>query len=301
MKSKDGGSGSNGGGFAPIVIVAIVAVVAIGGYFALQKSGKAPSLSLPAMVALNDKCKYNDPDLCKYFNRTLSGDYFKGSMTMKGIAKDKSGKVLSETLVESEGENSHVLVSLDGKEMTNTITIGKTVYVKDQSDGKWWKQTPEDEEKPETEKMERSFDPKELAKEFKEEADKTTFKKIGKEACGDMTCFKYQMINPAFADVTEYLYFDDREYILRKMVTVAKDGMISESTFEFGKASIKEPSPTKDVPEGQNIYMMSLPGGGMMNSGQKNGPQGGPSQEDVEKMMKEFQDKYQAPDTSADQ
>ncbi len=281
-------------GIAPIIIVIIVAVVAIGGYFFLQKSGKAPGLPLPSMVSLNPNCKFNDPDLCKYVNRTIGADYFGKSMAIKGTTKDKSGKAVSEMMMESEGQDkSHVVVSQDGKEITNTITIGKTTYIKDSKDGKWWKQTVEEPKTPDAQKAESTFDPKKLKDEFSQKEDKTTFKKIGKESCGSLTCFKYQIVNPDSTDVTEYVYFDDQEYILRKMVTVTKDGETSETTFEFGTAKVSEPSPTKDVPKGENIYMMGVPGAGMMN--QQNNSQ---MKEQQNKMMQEIQKsntQYKAP------
>ncbi len=292
MKSKNGGGGGGGsGGFAPLIIIAIVAVVAVGGYFAFQKSGKAPSLSLPSMVSLDPKCKYNDPDLCKYINRTLRGDYL-ANMYSKGVTKDKSGKATAEFVMEIDGAGkSHMSMKANGVDMMENITIEKTVYAKDFKDGKWWKQTVKEVEEARDDEVP-VWTEDELKKQYEE--GKTTYKKIGKEACGNLTCFKYQQVGEDLPDSqgTTYIFFDDKEYILRKMLVTHATGETTELTYEFGKVSVNAPSPTKDLPEGQNIYMMGLPGAGMMEGGQKNSPQGGPSQEEVEKMMKELQNQY---------
>lgn len=280
-------------GVAPIVIVIVVAVLAIGGYFAFQKGGSVPGLPLPAAVSLNPNCKYNDPDLCKFVNRILQGNYL-DKMSSKGVTKDKDGKSTAEFVMEIEGaEKTHMSMMANGALVMENITIGKTVYVKDPKDGKWWKQTVKEVETTGDDEI-----PVQTSDEVKRqyEGGKTTYKKIGKEQCGNLTCFKYQQMSEGFsqADGTMFVYFDDREYMLRKMVVAHAQGGSTETTYEFGNVSVQAPSPTKDVPAGQNIYMMGLPGAGMMPQQPAN-PQGGASQEEVNKMMQELQQKYGNP------
>ncbi|MBI2051983.1 hypothetical protein HYT33_04470 [Candidatus Roizmanbacteria bacterium] len=272
-------------GFSPIVAIVIAAVVLVGGYFVLQRSGKAPSIpgiSLPGGIGLNPNCKYNDPDLCKYINRALSGDYFKGGVSFKSVTKDKSAKAVSEVVSETQGEDrSHFVILADGKETYNTIMIGNTVYLKDQKDGKWWKQTKEQKkEDGEGDEPEKKYDPKEIKKQLEREESKIAYKKVGKEQCDSRTCFKYEMVNPDFAEVTEYILFDDRDFILRKMISQTKDGTVTETTFAYENISINAPSPTKDVPQGQDIYLMGVPGVGGLDE---------KTTQDAEKLLQELQ------------
>ncbi len=282
-------------GIAPLIIVAVVAVVAVAGFFLLKKTGKSPSTMMPSTVSLNPNCKYNDPDLCKYVNRTLSGDYFSKPMVMKSTTKDKTGKAVSEMSMEMEGPKKvHMVMIQGGKEFMNTVTINDTIYMKDQKDGKWWKQSLKDATPQQGQT--KQFTPEEFKKDL-EGGDKTTFKKVGKETCGNLTCFKYQLIYPGLESITQYVYFDDKEYMMRKTVTITKTGETTEMTFELGGSGVTAPSPTKDVPAGQNIYMMGIMGGSMMEDTTKTKTGGGnaPSQEEVNKMMEQLQQKYGKP------
>lgn len=238
-------------GLAPIAIIIVVVLAAVGGYFLLNKSGG--SVGLPGGVALNSNCKYNDPDLCKFINNfKLTNSY-----SAKSITTDKSGAKTQSTF-ESVGDNkTHMLLSQNGKENYNVITITDTTYTKDYTDNKWWKQKQPKEEK----KVENQSNPvEEITK--SETEDKTTYKKIGMEACGSMQCFKYQIIDPANTDTTEYIWFDNSQYMLRRERGESKDGTITETALSYNGVSINEPSPTKDAKPDQIILptgAVSLP------------------------------------------
>ena len=47
---------------------------------------------------------------------------------------------------------------------------------------------------------------------------------------------------------TTYIWFDDRDYLMRKTTTQSPDGSTSEFTFSYDKASVSEPSPVKETP-----------------------------------------------------
>ncbi|MBI4040117.1 hypothetical protein HY389_02050 [Candidatus Daviesbacteria bacterium] len=239
-------------GVAPAAIIVVVVILAaIGGYFVLNKGGGVPSL--PIGKALNPNCKYNDPDLCKFINNWKDiKDYSVNSTTTA-----KSGPKF-QTLVEASGtDKTKMVTSQDGKENYALIVIGDTTYTKDYSDNKWWKQVAPKAKAEETKAVDEfKFETKDTPE------DKTTYKAMGKEPCGNLTCFKYQVIDPASTDSTEYIYFDDREYMLRKMRSEAKDGTVSESTFAYSGVNISVPSPTKDAKPDQII----LPGGATFNT-----------------------------------
>lgn len=279
-------------GAAPtaIIVVVVLVIAAVGGYFLLNKGGGGglPAVpGLPGGAALNPNCKYNDPDLCKFINNfKVITNYSVKSTTSGGQAGGKF-----ENLLEVAGQDrTHTVYSQDGKETYNVIVIGDITYTKDYSDNKWWKQK-QAKQKQEVEKVQEKIDPKKDIEKAEKE-DKTTYKKISKEPCGKLTCFKYQVINPDFTNSTDYIWFDDKEYLLRKERTEDKDGTVSETDMNYDKVNISEPSPTKDAKPDQII----LPTGGVipgmseqeMKDLQK-------AAEESKKMMKEQPQLPQAP------
>lgn len=265
------------------VVVGVVAVVAIGGYLLMNKSGGSgvPSLPGAASLTLNPNCKHNDPDLCKFVNNFKEHKEFKATSVTTG----KEGKM--EGTYEMQGEDKfHMMSSVGGKEMMNMISIGDITYTKDYSDNKWWKQKAS---------KENSEIKDEYAKDYSSEEveDKTTYNKEGKEACGDKQCFKYKVVNPDMGDYTEYIYFDDKEYLLRKTRTEDKEGNVTEATYAYGGVSISAPSPTKEAAEGQVV----IPGGGAMPAMSESDKQ------EMQKAMdeaKKAQQEYDAGDYSSE-
>ncbi len=240
-------------GLAPVAIVIAVVVVlaAAGGYYFMSQNGSVPSLpGVPGGLTLNPNCKHNDPNLCKFLNNWKDMKQF----SVKSQTSSKSGPK-TEISFEINGEDRfHMMMSQGGKENWNVITMGDMMFTKDYSDNKWWKQkTPKDDQN-----LQNKFDFKFDENDQKEE-DKTTYKAMGQEPCGNMTCFKYQVINPDSQDGTEYIWFDNSQYLLRKQEVTSGDGTTT-SEFSYSGVNISEPSPTKDAKEGQVI----LPGGGMM-------------------------------------
>ena len=268
-------------GMAPLAVIIIVAVV-VGavGYF-LSNKGKSSGgqISLPKIggAALNANCELKDPDLCKYVNRSLSGDFYKKGLIMKSVTTDKSGKKY-ESVFEIDGkENSRVIGYQNGKEISAMINLNKITYMKDLADGKWWKYENKTDQKSQTTDQ-KPEDIKEQMKKYTEAyKDKVTYKKIGKEPCGSLSCFKYQMILSDMSDTVEYIYFDDQEYLMRKMRTESKDGTSSDITYEYKAVTIQEPSPIK---EGNPWESM------MKNNPSQNGS--GVSEEELKKIQEQF-------------
>lgn len=258
-----------------VLLVVLVAVVLLGGgYFMMNKGGKVPALPGVGGLGLNSNCKYNDPDLCKFLNKMMTGDFMKNGFSGNTTMTDKSGKkTLSR--IESQGEKMQMVTSVDSKETFNFIKIGDTTYMKDYSDGKWLKQvTPKVETTPGASQNFQQAGVEEFKNMFKEQEDKTTYKKIGKEACGSYNCFKYQIVNSDRTDTTEYIFFDDNAYMMRKTQSVTKDGTTTEFEFDYGPVNITEPSPVKSLP--------SVPAG-TESTGT------GTNQEELQKLMEQYQ------------
>ncbi len=221
-----------------ILIVGLVLIVFGGGYITYIKLVKKTNIGLPGTTSsLNATCEFNDANLCKFLNSWKEQKYYTVNSTTTQQSEQKTSNVYK-----TVGDDKNQMIAMEeDKEVYNTIVIGETTYTKDYSDNKWWKQTATPSTNSEIAAEESRFD-------FDESADtqKITYKKVGTETCGSLTCFKYQVIDPANTESTDYIYFDDKEYLLRKMRNEAKDGSITESTFDYSKISIESPSPIKE-------------------------------------------------------
>lgn len=251
-----------------LIIVAVVVLLGAGGFFVLSQN---TGVSIPGMkAALNPNCELKDPELCKFMNNWVNQKDYSVAST------SKFGEMTVESVYEISGTDKyHMLSKQGGKEVSNVISIGDTMYTLDYSDNKWWKQTLKTEEvetKPE-EEMQDTVD-------FSDIKDTTVYKFIAKEACGDRMCFKYEIVDSASQDnVKTYIWFDDREYLIRKMVVEDGANGSMESVYTYGNVRISEPSPVKE----------GTPG---MGAGA-----GGYSEEEAKKMMEQYQ--QQMPDTSS--
>jgi hypothetical protein len=244
-----------------IIVIAVffIALAGLAGVFFLKDS-IFPARGLSGQV-LSTNCKLNDKDLCRFLNS------FKGldSMSAKSVTTI-NGKKTESTMEIQGNDKSHITSSVDGQEESNYIAIGNTTYMKDYTDNKWWKTTVDTKDTAETEKTDWKA---EFEKSVNDSADKTTYKKIGKEACGKLTCLKYQVIDPNNKETTEYIWFDTKNYALRKVRSEAKD-TVTETTFSYDKINIIAPSPTKEMTSPEDAYdsfLKSSAGSGAVTDG----------------------------------
>ncbi len=233
-------------------IVAVILIVVAGGiYMLVGNKGKGGGGVIPGIKNAGNQttieCKLTDKELCRYMQSSVKmADSYKTGFTGTSVMTDKAGKK-TETVWQMQDDKSSYLTKENGKEVSYMIMIGNTSYTKDMTDGKWTKFTYKTEGE---EKNPFSFNPEEMKSQFKdvikETEDNTTYKALGKERCGDLNCFKYEIVNPLNEDSKQYIYFDDREYLMRKMRIEMKDGSVTETLFDFKAVTIKEPSPIKE-------------------------------------------------------
>jgi outer membrane lipoprotein-sorting protein len=73
-----------------------------------------------------------------------------------------------------------------------------------------------------------------------------TYKKIDTEACGSLTCFKYQITDSASPGSTQYAWFDNGAYLLREWKSSDSSGSSTDMTISYQAISITAPSPVQD-------------------------------------------------------
>lgn len=237
-----------------IVIIAII-VLGVGGFIAWrvwgtqQSNGTNNSTNSEAQSALqqaiaNATCDYDDKDLCKFMTswRLNSDIKVESKQTVDG---QTTSSTYSST---NNGANFHLVMDVNGMPYEG-ITIGTTQYTKDNTDGSWWKQTIEV-----AEAAEASSD---YDYEFDEPGDstatnQTSYKKLGTEQCGSLTCFKYQIVDPSNPQLNQYIWFDNQTYQMRRML-MEDSTSSTDQTFSYENISVVAPSPTKDLPEGSYL------------------------------------------------
>lgn len=237
-------------GFAHLVlIVALVLVVGAVGYatwslFNRDKTLGGMAGDAVAKIVAGKEClnEFNDQDLCKFLNSWNANKKFKldASSTVDGKT--------SRTVMTVDGDKSYM--KMDGSYAMEVISMGDTTYTK--AGEVWWKQTTKKTEVAESPVSKDDFkfeDPKEGSK----DKNLTKYVKVGKEACGKLSCFKYQVSDPSNTYSNEYIWFDDEDYLIRKTVSEGKDGTRSESVFSYDNVSVSAPSPVKELAPNQYI------------------------------------------------
>ena len=236
-------SDNNGLAHVALVLLVLVVVGAIGfvGWRVMDKD-KLSQADSAASIAARAECKkeINDDDFCKFVTSWAS----LGAYTTVMSSTSASGS--STIIMESDGaDRSHFTTSTNDQIVAESITIGNTTYTKDLSDGQWTKYTSPDY-KPENINDDLDID---FTDSGEAEADKTTYKKIGKEDCDNLTCFKYQIIDPARPVDEQFVWFDDDDYKLRRWQFKNAEGS-TDSTFKYDEVTIDEPSPIKETSAG---------------------------------------------------
>jgi outer membrane lipoprotein-sorting protein len=68
---------------------------------------------------------------------------------------------------------------------------------------------------------------------------------LGKEACGKLTCFKYQVIDSTAPATTQYLWFDTKDYMMQRW-SFKDANSSSDMVFTYQAVTIKAPSTVHD-------------------------------------------------------
>ncbi len=222
-----------------LLIVVVVGVVGFVGWKVYsKKSGDIADTIASKQAAAECNKEMDDKDLCKFLSS------WEQSKQYRIVSTTKADGETSKSTFEIDGDKSYM--KLEGAASYEVITIDKTTYTK--AGSTWYKQTTKTQETDVTDDYKVDFD--EPSKD--ESKDSTTYKSQGKEACGDLQCFKYEVVDPNDKSTTQYIWFDDKDYKLRKTVVEDKDSSV-ESVFEYDNVSISEPSPVKELSENQYI------------------------------------------------
>lgn len=227
-----------------LLVVLIIVVGAVIGLVAAKVINNSSKSSVSINKATQDKCltAINDKQFCKFAGVFANATNYRVSLN----ATDPSaGSVIYELAYDSNN-NISMVVKQNGQELGNVVVYGGVTYSKDYTDGKWFKYAAGDKNAPQALDLKKEF----LKSDFKNDSgQKLTYKNLGTEKCGELTCYKYQETDPQKTTETTYLLFDTKDYLLRSInINDSKDKTSSKTTITYGSVVIALPSPTKDAP-----------------------------------------------------
>ena len=256
------------------LIILVVALVGLAVLFLTRKNGPELAKNKIQQAAVKEmlaNCKY-DKDVCEYMAAQAQAMQ-EGVIITSTNKVDGYGTTTSEMKVDGEG-NTEINTYKEDKLQSSMISLGDETYIKDLEDGAWYMMPVYDYEESEEEE-----DTLAEIKETYEFDDNMRINKVGTEACGNLTCDKYEMITVFDEEgqaATSYVWVDTKEHLARKM-EYSYAGSISTMEYKYESVKVSKPSPIKEMP-------------GMNYDGADDSAdmEGMPSQEEIEQMMQEY-------------
>lgn len=280
-------------------LFALVSIsILLGGCSLLQKNPIQQKVEQKAAEAVVDAMlkDIEDPLIRKHLAAQFRATSYK-------IVSQSSGRnaEFTTTMIQTNGslvKFQTTTTDTKGKVTNDMIIDGDSTYVLDLKDNVWWKQVASKEKKDPSIDFTEKFSSEEMKKQFEENKSKITYKSLGKEACENLTCYKYQELNEDSdkqglrVEGTKTIWFDDKDYLIRK--DESKFGEFSSvNTYSYVGVEVKAPSPTKNVPEGKSAYEMmyapSLPSTPAIGkSTGAGGTDAAPSEAELKKLMEQY-------------
>lgn len=265
-------------GKTPLIVGIIVILVVAAGVTAYMSSSKfstsgnpisslSGALSGQKMATEADFAAIEDPLLRKHFAAQANARAYRVTSQSDGQGDEMSS--IMEFSMNGSSFAYRMQQLLNANPQTDMIVIDDTTYVKDFKDGSWWMQKNQASDS----SIDNDADamaaptPEPLAELY---ADKQAqeFRSLGEEACGSLTCHKYEEV---YTDESQrrVFWFDTKSYLLRRD-EVGFGEFTTVNTYVYENVSVQAPSSTKEVPAGKSIYeymvfgdagsSMSIPG-----------------------------------------
>lgn len=240
----------NSSGIAhPGLIVLVVAVVAVAGFaFWKVSSGKDSSTSSSTTKvskaeekAAQTACEksINDKDFCKFASHTnIIKDVYVATDT--SVTADGT----STMVIKSDGKNNtDMTISQGGVETARYISLDGATYMKTPDSDVWTKYPASSTAAPKD-----TSPTSDIKVDYNNITENNTvsYKNLGKEACDKLTCFKYQVVDTTNAGTTQYIFFDTKDYLMRKWSSKDSSGS-NDMVFTYpSSVTITAPTPVQE-------------------------------------------------------
>jgi outer membrane lipoprotein-sorting protein len=239
---------NNQNGIAHLMLILVVIVIAgVGGagYYVWNKqkdsSGSAAQSAAQKVAEAECKKEIDDKDFCKFVSNVNFDEDYKATIS---TVSPEGTSVMS---MESSKDDMKVVTTVNGAEVSAFITIGNASYMKNIADNTWTKYVSET-----TATTDEIADDVTLDIDEEILADNTKYEKVGKEACGSLNCFKYKITDTEDATSEQFVWFDDKDYKLRRYTFKNAEGS-SDMVYSYESVNITEPSPIVEAPDYENM------------------------------------------------
>lgn len=235
-----------------LVTALVVAVVlAVVGFAAWKVfTGKDSGTGGVAMTAADKKVEKDcnvqydnkDQDFCRFASHRST------NLAYEAVVVSRSAGSVTTTKISTDGPGNSVLsVSMSDKEVSSLVLVDGVSYRKNYSDGSWQKLDPGDPGNLKINSKNPASDMKIYTEDDTTSKDqRLTYVAVGKEACGKLTCFKYEIKDPSNSANRQFIWFDDKDYRLARWQ--AQDGnsaTSSNAAYSYRDITINVPSPVR--------------------------------------------------------
>lgn len=229
-----------------VVIVVVLAAIGFAGWKVFSSknttNNKNSTSSTPATAsnsAVETACnkEVNDKVLCKFASHFSLANSYKATIT----STDPSGTV-SKIELENDSKSNSSMVTKDasGKETAAFITLNNSSYIKNEADGTWTKYTSSASTTTTKPTSDIKVDTNDITNN-----NTTSYKNLGTEKCGSLTCYKYQVIDTTAPGTTQYIWFDNKNYQMQRWSSKDSSGS-TDMSFSYQSVNITAPSPVHD-------------------------------------------------------
>lgn len=227
----------------PHVLALIILCVLVIGAAVFTGARRIADINRRASLDTETACfeQVDDADLCRF----VAASQNSGFSNYKSVTTETAENSLSITTHEVEKPDHMRSVTTSGSEEISAYTmIAADAYVKDYSDGVWAVYTDPDYQ-PEGASLEYDFAAYDSpdAVEFRD-----NYQRAGHEPCGQLTCYKYKVFDPEDPDTLTFLWFDDKDYLIRRLQSTGGGNSINIE-YSYLPITIEPPYPTKSVDE----------------------------------------------------
>ena len=233
-----------GVGHLLMIIVAVLVLAAIGvvGWKVASNKSSNPSSNLSSADKAVSKAKqsscmtaYHDSKLCSFAAFSTSFNKTAYTATLKATQQGDTGSTFT---IKSDGKGNTELVSTGSGQQIDAITLNGTSYIQSNGTGSWIAY-PSGTSTP-------TLDPT-TGMDIGVGSSGLAYKYLGKEACGSLTCYKYQVASSLTPGTTQYVWFDNNSYKLREWSYTDESGNLTDMVVNYSSVNITMPSPVESL------------------------------------------------------
>jgi hypothetical protein len=231
-----------------ILGIAVIAMVAAGAWYTTNKpvsqqanTNQSLTVASGQVQDVADACNeiIQDSAVCSFLEKQM-----------------QVTKVVIKTVGNSEGSQLTSTITIDGDRSWlkaegainyEIINIGQDTYTK--GGETWWKSAEKTTESLKISDFTYAAPSAEAIR-----AKQVNFTASGKEDCGELACYKYDVLDPAAGTAPTQLWFDTEDYLLRKSRVDTAANSSNEQVFNYENVMVPDPSPVKELTPNQ--YMI---------------------------------------------